>query len=268
MTKTYLYRLYNSSDELLYVGITRDLFSRLSTHRTVQSWWSEVDYYSVKEYRSRDEAVAQESYLIATVQPEYNQIPGKRIKSPELITETIFKTKRHIPLPLEEVEYLGSLNGDEAYARAAELRKAGWSLKHITSSMRVTPDPYSLRNRMRFFVNTVTGVPVPIPPPTLEEERKSKTIPRSYLTDREKEQIKEYATYSAKLRPEYKDDHPVVVKVNEYRVLVVSLRHRGVMTQDIAIAAGRNRNSIQKIYLDGLKITGEERLLARSIRSR
>lgn len=267
MTKTYLYRLYNSSDELLYVGITKDLFSRLSAHRDSKSWWSEVDYYSVKEFRTREEAEALEASLIATAEPEYNQIPGIKPKDSELPSEPRTRPKRNIPLPPEEVEYLSSLNGDEAYARASELHSVGWSITQITAAMRVNPDRYSLRNRIRFYVNNVTGVPIPTPPLNAQEERKLRTIPRSYLTDEEKAQIKEYATYSARLRPEYKDDHPVVVKVNEYRVLVVSLRHRGVVTQDIAVAAGRNRSSIQKIYLDGLKITGEERMKANSIRS-
>ena len=260
MTKTYLYRLYNSSDELLYVGITRDLFSRLSTHRVVQSWWSSVDYYSVKEFKNREEAASMESFLIATAQPEHNKIPGVKPKTPETLSEPRTRPKRHIPLPPEEVEHLGSLNGDEAYARAAELHKAGWSLNHINSAIRVTPDRYSLRTRMRFQANAITGVPVPIPPPNRSQEHElngAPFVPRSYLTNEEKEQIKEYAKYSAKLRPEYTHEHPVVVKVNEYRVLVVSLRNRGVLAKDIAKAAGRNISSITKIYKDGLKITGD-----------
>lgn len=258
MQKTYLYRLFNSADELLYVGITKDLLSRLAAHRDWQPWWSDVDYYAVKEYKTRDEAEKAEAHLIATASPEHNKLPGVNIKSDKQPTEPRNRAKRYIPLPPNEAEYLGSLNGDEAFSRAAELHRAGWALTQINAVMRVTPDRSSLRTQIRYRANAITGVPVPIPPLSEEQDRQLRAVPRSYLTEEEKSAIKEYAKYSAKLRPEYTEDHPVSVKVDEYRRLVVRLHNRGVRIQDIAEAAGRNRSSIQKIYADGLKLTGEQ----------
>lgn len=258
MNKTYLYRLYSSDDELLYVGITKDLFARLSAHRDWQPWWPDVDYYSVKEFKTREEAEALEASLIATAQPEHNKISGVRSDSIATTSEPKTRARRNIPLPPEEALYLSSLNGDEAYTRAAELRQAGWALTQINAVMRVTPDRYSLRTQIRYRANAATGVPVPIPPLSDEQERQLRAVPRTHLTAEERDQIKEYARYSAKLRPEYTDEHPVVVKVNEYRVLVVRLYNQGVRLQDIAEAAGRHRSSIQKIYTDGLALTGEK----------
>ena len=263
MTKTYLYRLYTAADELLYVGITKDLFTRLAAHQNWQPWWSDVDHYSVKEYKTREEAEVAEAAAIAIESPEHNQIRGVSSAVDLTTSEKLHRARRHIPLPAAEAEYLGSLNGDDAYSRAAELKRAGWSLVQINAAMRVTPDPYSLRTQIRYRANATTGVPVPVPELNREQERKTRAVPRSYLTDEEKNTLKEYAKYSAKLRPQYTDEHPIAVKVNEYRELVVELYNRGVQLQDIADAAGRNRSSIQKLYNDGLLRTGAEARIKR-----
>jgi predicted GIY-YIG superfamily endonuclease len=37
-----VYRLYNEEDDLLYVGCTKYLSSRLEQHRKKEEWWSET----------------------------------------------------------------------------------------------------------------------------------------------------------------------------------------------------------------------------------
>src|SRR5690606_28443520 len=37
--ETAVYRIYNAADELLYVGITNDLYVRWTDHKATKPWW-------------------------------------------------------------------------------------------------------------------------------------------------------------------------------------------------------------------------------------
>jgi hypothetical protein len=58
-TATYLYRLYDSSDELLYVGVTTNVERRMSEHRP-KPWYARVARFQVDEYPTRWRAVLAE----------------------------------------------------------------------------------------------------------------------------------------------------------------------------------------------------------------
>lgn len=75
-----LYRFYDASGTLLYVGITRKLLSRLRQHASGKPWWLAVATISIERFDTYEEARARELQLIRTLRPRYN---GDRLKGPE-----------------------------------------------------------------------------------------------------------------------------------------------------------------------------------------
>lgn len=67
-----LYRFYDASDVLLYVGITADLPTRISTHRKEKPWWTRVAHISVEQFETRTEALNAEATAIREEKPLYN----------------------------------------------------------------------------------------------------------------------------------------------------------------------------------------------------
>jgi predicted GIY-YIG superfamily endonuclease len=59
--RTALYRLYDGREQLLYVGVTRNVRRRWEFHRKDKSWWSEVRIREIEWLPSREEALAQEA---------------------------------------------------------------------------------------------------------------------------------------------------------------------------------------------------------------
>lgn len=70
--RCYLYRFFSTTDELLYVGIARDLGARFSVHRTRSEWWALVASGSTVTYPSRADAELAEAAAIHAEQPLYN----------------------------------------------------------------------------------------------------------------------------------------------------------------------------------------------------
>lgn len=73
----YLYRLYNADFELLYVGITFNLSSRMSYHRHSQPWWSEVADMWSKPYPA-DLCAEFERRVIEYEEPKYNVVYNRK----------------------------------------------------------------------------------------------------------------------------------------------------------------------------------------------
>ena len=69
--KTTLYKFWNNN-ELLYVGISLNVFARLSQHKRDKSWWDEITEITVKHYDTRDEALDAEAKAIKESGPKYN----------------------------------------------------------------------------------------------------------------------------------------------------------------------------------------------------
>jgi len=76
-TNTYLYRLFNEAGDLLYVGVTCNLVTRLAAHRRQKSWWGEVSETTVTRFPTRLEALAGEVEAIAGESPKYNKSAGE-----------------------------------------------------------------------------------------------------------------------------------------------------------------------------------------------
>jgi hypothetical protein len=241
----YLYRLYSLDNELLYVGITNNLDQRFTYHRSVKSWWPDVATINIAQYSDRDAVLDAERLAILSESPKYNELVTTKKHSPKDIPEKRYPTT-HAKLPLEEIEYLKTLNGEPAYMRAAELQQAGWSVMAILDGVRVSPTPVELRNALKFYYDINTGVDVPIPPKSkrlLKEERASMV---SHMTPLESAQIKELAQVAKKYRPQYRPGHPIADVASRYTSLIKDLHARGVPVREIADAAQINESGIRR----------------------
>lgn len=70
--RTAIYRLFDETGQLLYVGLTCQLARRLSSHELEKTWWADVAHISVEHYPTRDEAIDAESVAIRREGPRYN----------------------------------------------------------------------------------------------------------------------------------------------------------------------------------------------------
>ena len=69
---TYLYKLYDKNNNLLYVGITTNYKIRFRIHSKKHSWWNKVSRRWIKKYPSRTLALKAEKTIIANQNPKYN----------------------------------------------------------------------------------------------------------------------------------------------------------------------------------------------------
>lgn len=67
-----VYRLYNESGALLYVGMSNNVPKRLVQQARAQSWWPEVASHTAEAYPDRSDAAAAERHAIETEDPKYN----------------------------------------------------------------------------------------------------------------------------------------------------------------------------------------------------
>ena len=73
MQTWHVYQL-RSDTELLYVGYSRQLKTRMRQHRLEKPWWPEVTDVRSEEFATEDEARQREKELWASEQPKYNQV--------------------------------------------------------------------------------------------------------------------------------------------------------------------------------------------------
>jgi len=78
-----LYRFYDASDVLLYVGITVDPAARFKKHRGDKPWWDDVDHIGIEKFTTRKEAEAAEKKAIQTEQPLHNVVHNTFVAAPE-----------------------------------------------------------------------------------------------------------------------------------------------------------------------------------------
>lgn len=73
LERTALYRLYDTADRLLYVGITNDPKERMKAHAGDKDWWPSVCTRDFEWFASREEAAAAEVIAIREEQPAHNR---------------------------------------------------------------------------------------------------------------------------------------------------------------------------------------------------
>jgi len=72
--QTSVYRYYDESDVLLYVGMTSRGATRNVEHNRTKDWWPYVRRQEVDHYPTRKAAVSQERRLIAAHTPPFNSV--------------------------------------------------------------------------------------------------------------------------------------------------------------------------------------------------
>ncbi|WP_327223072.1 GIY-YIG nuclease family protein [Streptomyces platensis] len=72
-----LYRFYSADQELLYVGISRNLPDRWNWHRLKTAWYSRARHVAVSFYAERGDAFRAESAAIRTQDPLHNVMRPK-----------------------------------------------------------------------------------------------------------------------------------------------------------------------------------------------
>lgn len=250
--RTYLYKAYSSSQELLYVGITHSVDQRLAAHRNQKTWWDDVASLSIETYSSREDAEAQERHQIATLAPKYNELPGVKLTANRRVVDRLQHTTKS-RLPQEEIDYLKTLDSEQTYARCVELQQAGWSVSAMLEGARVAPTPSQLRTEIKYRSNQEpTGVPVPQPPKNkrqAHEEYRSKFEKANHLSEEEKELLVYYAAQAKKYRPQYGETHPIYQAAEEYKALITQLRDRGVLFSTMANVVGVDESNIRRRYI-------------------
>ncbi|MEU2724044.1 GIY-YIG nuclease family protein [Streptomyces smyrnaeus] len=73
MERIALYRLYDDSGRLLYVGITRDPKARWNAHARDKHWWPEVASKTLEWFETRKSAERIEKIEIEEGKPAYNR---------------------------------------------------------------------------------------------------------------------------------------------------------------------------------------------------
>lgn len=67
-----MYKIYNESGLLLYVGKSNNPHNRITQHSINKKWWNEVSYVETAEVHGNTEASIYEIYTINTLKPKYN----------------------------------------------------------------------------------------------------------------------------------------------------------------------------------------------------
>jgi predicted GIY-YIG superfamily endonuclease len=99
-TPVFLYRLYDNSDRLLYIGITESVGQRMSVHAAKKTWWPDVATVKV-EMLDGDRPHAEESERLAILaeKPLHNRAKTKPRKPRTAVQAPPRITPRKTPRP-------------------------------------------------------------------------------------------------------------------------------------------------------------------------
>lgn len=101
-----VYRFYNSSNQLLYVGVTHWLDERMRQHQASKDWWPEVDQSltTTERYLDRGMAMMVEAKAILTEAPRYNTAAPHGGRMPNQLTESDAHKLREVMRQWDETE--------------------------------------------------------------------------------------------------------------------------------------------------------------------
>lgn len=107
-----LYRFFNSTDVLLYVGITVDPGARFKKHGGDKPWWGQVDRISIEHFATRTEALEAERKAIKEEKPLHNVVHNEFVQA-----DGRSDTRRDLALELLHT-YVGEPPGSASYELA------------------------------------------------------------------------------------------------------------------------------------------------------
>lgn len=105
--KFYIYKMYDETNELLYIGKTTNIEQRMNCHfsRDIterQEWKNEVAYIDYYEFKTKVDMDIMELYYIALERPKYN-ISSTDTEKPQIeIIYTCNEPKRIVKKPLKQ----------------------------------------------------------------------------------------------------------------------------------------------------------------------
>jgi excinuclease UvrABC nuclease subunit len=70
--KNYLYRHFDGSNRLLYVGVSLSAFQRLGQHRNHAHWFEQIKRVEMEQFATRQEALDAERVAIERERPLFN----------------------------------------------------------------------------------------------------------------------------------------------------------------------------------------------------
>lgn len=79
---TLVYVAHNAAGEVIYVGITDNLFARMVQHSRDSAWWPHMARLTWEEWPDREAALRKESRLIKAWQPPYNKMGNPSHRRP------------------------------------------------------------------------------------------------------------------------------------------------------------------------------------------
>lgn len=125
MSRTALYRLYDATDALLYVGIASDPKTRWWTHANEKTWWPQVARREVEWFMTRPAAEAAEVAAIVTELPRHNVEHSTTRKRGDAAAEyqSPYDKPRRMRAPLDEWGGLGASTRAAGTTRARVLRE-------------------------------------------------------------------------------------------------------------------------------------------------
>jgi hypothetical protein len=80
--KQTLYRFYDSTNSLLYVGISNTWYQRFHQHERRSGWFSRVAHATFESYESRNAVEAAELLAIKTENPQFNKASNPAYETP------------------------------------------------------------------------------------------------------------------------------------------------------------------------------------------
>jgi hypothetical protein len=108
--KTSLYRHFDVKGNLLYVGISRSILNRTSTHEKGARWWDHIRSMKIEHYSTRELALEAEARAIVDENPEYNlHIPKRddsegKYNKPKVVSRCSYcRARDHVQSPIWEL---------------------------------------------------------------------------------------------------------------------------------------------------------------------
>lgn len=91
-----LYRLFGESNDLLYIGITNNIFSRIYTHSRDKDWFSDIRNINIEHFNNRKELKSAEILAIKNESPPYNKDHSNEFTSERSLRKLRTEAKRFI----------------------------------------------------------------------------------------------------------------------------------------------------------------------------
>lgn len=145
--RTALYRLYNSEDVLLYVGIAADPRERWAQHAIDKPWWTEVTRRDVEWVPSRFDAETAEREAIISEKPLHNsQHAIAELSSEEAAAlfaeyKVAYQTERRLKEPMKQAALQELERGTTLKALAHATGLTQETFRRIRDANNIPVDP-------------------------------------------------------------------------------------------------------------------------------